>query len=45
MSAHSISQSTYNSFLPWAPVEALAVMAVGILDAVSTHLGLLASAL
>ena len=33
MSAHSISQSTYNSFSPWAPIEALAVIAVAILDA------------
>ena len=45
MSAHSISQSSYNSFSPWALIEALAVIAVGILDAVSTHLGLLAGAL
>ena len=33
MSAHSISQLTYNSFLPWAPIEVLTVIAVGILDA------------
>ena len=41
MSAHSISQP---SLTLWAPIVAFAVIAVGILDAVSTNAGLLAGA-